>query len=96
MGSSTTVGGCYTLELSPTDQIEFYGVFDSIMISFGHCTFNLIGSIHKRRINVYFAICLSLFQFISGLLISDSPVDYALKSCMKSNEKKEEEDNEEE
>lgn len=86
MGSNTTVGGCYTLELAPVDQMGFYGVFNSVMISFGHCTFNLIGAAHKWRLNVYISGGLLLFQFISGLFIPDSPVDIERRSHKKEEE----------
>lgn len=89
IGSATTVGGCYTLELAPPDQIGFYGVFNSVMISFGHCTFNLIGAAHSWRVNVYAAAGFSLFQFACGFFLPDSPVDIARRAHKKPKENEE-------
>lgn len=88
IGSATTVGGCYALELAPPEQIGFYGVFNSVMISFGHCTFNLIGAAHSWRVNVYCAGSLFIVQFVCALFIPDSPVDISKRAHKNKEEKK--------
>ena len=86
MGAYSTIDPVYVSEIAPPDQIGFYGIVNSSCISFGHCTFNLIGAIHSWRANVYFGAGFCALQAFSILFVPDSPIDIDKKNRLKSND----------
>lgn len=80
IGTYSTIDAVYVSELAPPELIGFFGVVNSMMISFGHCSFNLIGAAHSWRFNVYFGAGFCLLQGILTFLLPHSPVDLKNKA----------------
>ncbi|OHT01142.1 major facilitator superfamily transporter [Tritrichomonas foetus] len=79
MGAYSTIDPVYVAEIAPPERIGFYGIINSMCISFGHCSFNLVGAIHSWRANVYFGAGFCALQAFTCLFVPHSPIDLAHK-----------------